>query len=688
MAINRNELVTRHNPVLHEIDLSSPLTVGNGELAFTADVTGLQSLYNEYLDTLPLCTMSTWGWHTKPVSEERYEYTLDDLVMSEYDYNGRRVRYPKKRMPGNEEVYDWLRHNPHRLNLARIGFKYKGADIDIKDLSDIHQELKLYQGLLVSDFKIQGIPCHVETTCHSHRETIAVKVVSEALRRGDLTLAIDFPYGSHDITASDWDNEEAHRTEILREKGDRQGKVNEIHIKRILDRDIYYTNFSSKEEVSFEHNLHSIRIRVDREQVEFTVSFSPKEIAENLQAAYVFKNAKEWWYDYWEKGGIVQLNKSKDPRALELERRIILSQYLLAINSCGSTPPQETGLTCNSWYGKMHLEMYLWHCAWAPLWHQTKLLERSLPWYVDHIKEAKENAGRNGYKGSRWPKMIATEGIDCPSPVAPLLVWQQPHIIFMLDLAYRQNGSMEFMEKYWTLIEETAKFMVDFVVFNEETGRYDIVPPVIPVQECHRHDISKNPAFEVEYWRYTLKIAVEWAKRLGKDYDQKWQEVADNMAELPIANGLYIAHDNCPDTYEEYKRDHPSMLMAYGLLPSDRVNKDIMADTLSKVIASWDYPSLWGWDFAVMAMTATRLGKADTAIDILLIDTLKNDYVKSGHNRQISRKDLPLYLPGNGSILLALPMMVAGYEGCTEDTPGFPKDGMWTVEFENIQRYV
>ncbi|MBP3543655.1 MAG: glycoside hydrolase family 65, partial [Lachnospiraceae bacterium] len=122
MAINRQELVTRHNPVLKQVDFDSPLTVGNGELGYTADVTGMQTFYEEYSEVLPLCTQSQWGWHTKPVSAERYEYTLKDLVMTEYDYNGRTVGYPKKKMPGNEEVYDWLRQNPHRLNLAKIGF--------------------------------------------------------------------------------------------------------------------------------------------------------------------------------------------------------------------------------------------------------------------------------------------------------------------------------------------------------------------------------------------------------------------------------------------------------------------------------------------------------------------------------------------------------------------------------------
>jgi trehalose/maltose hydrolase-like predicted phosphorylase len=682
MAINRYELIKRHNPVLNQVDVSSPLTVGNGEFAFTADVTGLQSLYHEYKETLPLCTMSQWGWHTTPVSEEKYAYTLDDLEMTEYTYNNRKVEYAKKKKPGNEEVYDWLRHNPHRLNLGRIGFLYKGQEIKENELSNIKQELKLYEGTLYSDLKVNGTKLHVETICDYNTDTLAIKIESDALLNNDLEVFIDFPYGATDITASDWNNKELHQTQILKKN------EHSISLKRNLDKDMYYVSLSSENTMDYKINTHRIIVNVKDNNFAFCVHFSKEHSNRSFGFNDIVKETKNEWKKYWEEGGIIQLNKSKDERAIELERRIILSQYLLAINSCGSTPPQETGLTCNSWYGKMHLEMYLWHCAWAPLWNQTKLLERSLPWYVNHMEEAKANASRNGYKGCRWPKMIASDGIDCPSPIATLLVWQQPHIIFMLELCYRQNKSTKFLQKYWCLVEKTAEFMVDFVVFNEETGKYDIVAPVIPVQECHQPEVTKNPTFEVEYWRYTLKLAVDWAEMLDKEYDKKWSEVANNMAQLPTHDNLYLAHENCPDTFSKYNIDHPSMLQAYGVLPNETIESDIMNNTLKKVIDCWKYDTLWGWDFAVMAMTATRLNDPQTAIDMLLKETPKNDYVTSGHNRQILRNDLPLYLPGNGAMLLAIPIMVAGYEGCTEKTPGFPKDGMWTVKYENIERYV
>ena len=71
MAINRYELVTRHNPEVQEINPYAPFTVGNGEFAYTADITGLQTFPEAYSDGIPLCTQSQWGWHIRPANNER-----------------------------------------------------------------------------------------------------------------------------------------------------------------------------------------------------------------------------------------------------------------------------------------------------------------------------------------------------------------------------------------------------------------------------------------------------------------------------------------------------------------------------------------------------------------------------------------------------------------------------------------
>ena len=41
--IDRHALVTRHNVTLTRVDPHAPLMLGNGNLGFTADITGLQT---------------------------------------------------------------------------------------------------------------------------------------------------------------------------------------------------------------------------------------------------------------------------------------------------------------------------------------------------------------------------------------------------------------------------------------------------------------------------------------------------------------------------------------------------------------------------------------------------------------------------------------------------------------------
>lgn len=694
MAIDREQLIRGHNPRLTTIDISSPLTVGNGELAFTADVTGMQSLYGCYKEEVPLCTMSQWGWHTTPVSQDRYGYTLKDLAMTEYDFVGRKVSYAQERKPGNEAVYDWLRINPHRLNLARIGLLWEGKEVDPKQISDISQELDLFTGILSSSFSIDGVKCHVRTACAHEADVLAFDIQSEGLADGRLQAALTFPYGSSDISASDWSQPNRHVTQAV------ETSREALLLKRILDRDVYYVLCDCSEsggqiKAPETAGVHRAVVEAGKGngRLSFTVGFDEKRErfapGDSVwsSAASVFSSSEKGWWEFWTKGGVIRLNQSADPRAWELERRIILSQYLMAVNSSGSRPPQETGLTCNSWYGKMHLEMYLWHCAWLPLWNHTDMLKKSLSWYKAHLPEARENAARNGYRGARWPKMIASDGIDTPSAIATLLVWQQPHILYMLEMAYRQENSEEFLREYWDVVKETADFMVDFAVEDDSTGLYNLEPPLIPVQECHKPAETRNPAFETEYWHFTLKLACDWAKRMGLSPDPKWVRVADQMAPLPEKNGLYEAHEWCTSTFTQFNIDHPSMLGAFGLLPGDRADREVVKRTFKKVLECWDYASLWGWDFALMAMTAVRLGEPEMAVDILMKETLKNSYVASGNNLQKSRKDLPLYLPGNGALLLAIPLMAAGYAGCKEECPGFPKNGKWKVEFENLMPY-
>lgn len=649
--MNRRQIITSHNPILTAPDSASPLTVGSGSFAFTADVTGVQTLYDEYNIT-PLCTMAEWAWHTNPAPTPSGSYTYADLKQNVYDFCGRSVTYPRSKFKGNEQVYDHLRQNPHKFNLLNLGFQYKNKKIVSCDLKKTVQTLDLYTGIIESSFVIDNTPVCVKTLSSCDSDTLALQISSPVSLK-DLTLTLNFPYPAADITGSDWGSPQKHTT-TLTPKSD-----SAYIIGRKADETTYYINLCAPDCSTAQTALHTITITPNAPKIAITFTFT-----KNLSQVFptyeeAEKSSKSFRQSFWEEGGFISAEDS--PRAKELERRIILSQYLLSINSSGALPPQETGLTCNSWYGKAHLEMHFIHSAWAPLWNRPALLQKSLPWYKTALPAARENAARNGYAGARWTKMVDPIGCDCPSKISPFIIWQQPHIIEMLDLVLKTIKSEEqaaaYVKDNYILIKETADFITDYLVYDENTDTYNIEPPVIPVQERFEPENVKNPAFELAYFKHALKTALKWAALLGKT-EPKWQRAYDKIALPPIYNNLYIAHKNRPDTFDTKTTDHPSMLMCLGYLEGEEIDGNIMENTLKKVMETWDFSSLWGWDFAVLFMTAARLGLYDMAFNLLLSDAEKNHYTKSGNNRQLTRSDLPLYLPGNGSLLLAMAVLI------------------------------
>src|SRR6476619_6356109 len=104
-SIDRESLVRRHNPINTRIDPLSALSLGNGRFVFTADVTGLQTLQKEYEETLPLCTMSEWGWHTTP---KPAHLVNSELRLTPFDAHGRTVGYHTG-SEGQTELFNWLR---------------------------------------------------------------------------------------------------------------------------------------------------------------------------------------------------------------------------------------------------------------------------------------------------------------------------------------------------------------------------------------------------------------------------------------------------------------------------------------------------------------------------------------------------------------------------------------------------
>jgi hypothetical protein len=677
--IDRAALVSRHNPVLRKIEPLSPLSVGNGEFAFTCDVTGLQTFADEYREAMPLCTMSNWGWHTKPLPENLKGKTYQ---LTEYDTYGRKVAYQTGRA-GQQELYDYLRENPHRLHLGQIGLrllKSDGSEAKASDITDIEQKLDLWTGIIESRFKFEGKDVFVRTAAHPALDLLAFSIESPLITEGKLAVRFAFPYGSQTMQAADWSQPEKHRSTNL------NPTANSAQIARILDSDKYYTSIAWTGNAKFdtEKAHHFLLVPQKNKKLEFVACFAQINPFRSLPTAgKTFAASENVWKDFWTRGAAIEFSGTKDKRAKELERRIVLSQYLTAINCSGSLPPQETGLTTNSWYGKFHLEMHWWHAAHFALWNRVGMFEKSLDWYARVLPSARERAKQQGYAGARWAKMTDASGYDSPSPIGPLLIWQQPHPIFYAELVYLNKPTGATLRKFKQIVEETAEFMASYAYFDAAKNRYVLGPPVIPAQENHPARETWNPTFELEYWRFGLKKANEWRERLGLKRNPKWDDVVQKLSPLPAQNGVYLAHENCPQTFTERNIDHPSMLGAYGILTGEMVDKETMRRTLKKVMKEWNWDDTWGWDYPMTAMTAARLGETATAVDALLLDTPKNHYAANGHNYQ--RPNLPLYLPGNGGLLYAIALMANGWKDAPkQNAPGFPKD--WKVKTEGFNK--
>jgi protein-glucosylgalactosylhydroxylysine glucosidase len=684
--IDRKALVQRHTIVLTKADTLASLSVGNGGFAFTADITGVQTFPEYYANGIPLGTQSDWGWHSFPNTEG---YKIEE-TMKPYATHGRTIPYgvqwatPER----NNLTANYLRQNPHRLQLGNLGFdliKKDGTKAMIHDLKDIRQTLDMWTGALKSHFTLDDEAVDVQTFCHQNDDVIGIKIKSNLLKTGQIKIRLRFPYPTDAFLdeGTNYKKADKHTSELI------GWTYKKSVFKHQLDTNVYFIqlNYNYLRCLIEQNKPHDFLLTpsVSSDIFEFTASFhaDSKELSPAIQfnkslsnfRATEFNNSLAWQV-FWESGGAIDLSEATDKRAFELERRIVLSQYLTKIQCTGAMPPQETGLTYNSWFGKPHLEMHWWHGVHFALWGRINLLEKNIIWYKKNEAEAKRIAERQGFDGVRWQKMTDPEGREAPSSVGAFLIWQQPHFIYFAELAYRDHNDQKTLEEYRDLVFKTADFMASYAYYDVENQRFILGVGLMPAQERFKPEETFNPTFELAYWHWALTTAQKWRERLGLKPSEKYALVLSKLSPLPVQNGIYLATESAKDSYtnEKYLTDHPSVLGAFGLLPATPLlDKPTMQRTFDTIWQRWHWADTWGWDFPMTAMTATRLGLPDRAVDALLMPIKTNTYLVNGHNYQDQR--LRLYLPGNGGLLAAVALM------CTEG--GFPK--AWNVRFEGLK---
>ncbi|MBQ4380576.1 MAG: hypothetical protein II806_04795 [Bacteroidaceae bacterium] len=716
--IDRKAVLKRNNPKVTAVDTLASLSVGNGRFATTVDVTGMQSFPEVYKNGVPLCAMSEWGWHSFPNTEnlkaEESRQTVrfpfrdhDEVYAVEYKRGGRQ-----------QAATTYFRVNPHRLNLGTIGLSYvdeTGRKWTPADITDINQELKLQTGTIESQFKVGGERVEVTTACMPDRAAMIYNVKSPLLKSGQLMVTVRFSYptGKHADDANDWTKADRHRSKIV------MTSPRSAVIERTIDNTTYYLILRWEGNATFEETgKHQFVLKSKEGKLSFEAeyktpsnfksSLNREDLGGSLDLGGSFAAVENYWKKFWHSSGFVDFSACSDSRAKELERRVVLSQYLTQINCAGGMPPQETGLTYNSGFGRPHLEMTWWHAVHFALWGRSDVLGNMMKWYNDVAAvEARKIAERQGFKGVRWMKMTDPWAGEAPSNTGSFLIWQQPHYIYMAEDMYRANPTKQTLEQYAELVEQTAAWMADFVVKDSVSGTYQL-RGATAMQETMTKANSYNHPFELAYWRYGLLTAQQWRERQGQKRCAEWDEIIGKLSPLPMENDVYVAGSAYKEPTKQVtaeqdewglgaaglelksRSDHPAVLGACGLIPSGAnypmYNQEVMRKTLQWVLQNWNWNTTWGWDYGMTAMAAARLGERQTAVDMLLTDKVKNRYLVSGHNFQTADR-LRLYLPGNGSLLTAVAMMCAGWEGCPNvSNPGFPQDGKWNVRWEGLRK--
>ena len=691
--IDRRELVGRHDVRYAEAHREAPLSVGNGEFAVTVDVTGLQTFEAEYsraagrrddVPAMPLGTQAQWCYHWAPNPEG---YTLDDTMEpatgprgtvsypTAYDFREDRDQsHASGRAAG---YYYWA--NPQRVHLSRIAFVALGDDpLRIDEIEAIDQRLDLWAGTVRSRFRVRGAEVTVTTAVDPERDALGVVAASPLIAAGRLGVEIAFPAVEESFEAPPvWDAEDTHTSVPTEIDGG-------VEIARTLDETRYVARITGADVARA--GAHAWTATSATETLELAVEFSASSPeAAPLAAHDITDRAAEHWARVWQSGAALDLSGSTDPRATELERRVVLSQYQTIVNSSGSTPPQETGLVCNSWGGTFHLEMHWWHSAHFAAWGRPEMLENSFRWYHRALPVAREIAASQGFEGARWPKHVGPEGIESPNEIGPLLVWQQPHPIHFAELLFQTSPDPErVLDEYAEIVHETAVFLASYA-WREGDG-WHLAPPLIPAQEIYGAEQTWDPLFEIAYVRWGLRTAQAWRERRGEDPVPLWNEIAENIRAT-------VSTDDDGSWYDAVQRpgrtaytDHPSMVAALGVVPdTGLLEHGVMWETLERAITRWNWISAWGWDFPMLSMCATRLDRPEDALDLLLREAQKNVYLANGHNLQVPNR-MPLYLPGNGGLLMAVALLFGGWtdpdgirhepelpEGWAARAEGFPE---------------
>lgn len=585
--------IIKYNLKFNHIDSKNPVTIGNGDFAITLDQTGTQSLYEIYKD-IPLSTMSNKNWFYKDKKNIKPSY-VDGKAYMLFNLD-------------NDPNYQTNRQYPFKYSFMQILLYDNDKLIDINNIKDVKQELDLYKGIVTSSFNYKEKINKTISFIYQDHDEFNFKLQSD-----NLNLALKFNYPSY--------TKNGYRLDILPNVLVKEDRITLLYDDK--------NSLSFKLKSSSKYQIVENTLIFDDNNVSFSLALD--EIKEG-------KLLDEFWKC---DNGIIIDNE-------ELVKKMVLSKYLLHVNSTGIYPPQESGLTYNCWNSKFHLEMHLIHSLWNIYNNHVGDLVKSFDYYLSIMPSSLKRASLNGYKGLRFPKMTGPDGEDSPSNIGPLLIWQAPHILFMLQEIYYLYNKENIIKKYEPLISGTIDFMISFLTLKD--SKYQMLDPLLEACESIPLDRCQNPSFELEYWRYTLERQPKIDTVLYGHQRYDYLDITSKIITPKEDDGIYLKTYGVIDKYDLYK-DHPTEGFLMNFFKSKIVDKEKMVKTIDYILKNMDLSSYWGWDFPFLGLSLLNCGEIEKSIEVTQLNTINNQHLYNGYNTS-PRDDLKAYLPGNGAFLI------------------------------------
>lgn len=245
--------------------------------------------------------------------------------------------------PAEPDISNWLIQNPQRLNLANIGLSFSDDRVTEAYLSHKSQYLDLWEGAILSRFRYNESDVSVQVWCHPDQAVIGIEIKSDLISSGGLGVFLDFPYS--DTNKFDapyvgvWNDTSNHEVTI-------ETVQNTASFKHTIDRNVNRVKTTWNTAGSFSAPLNGSNKFVLRPSgtntLRFVADFSHTDNTRKSLPQYqtIVAASKKWWADYWISGAFIDLSETQNASARELQRRVILSQYLVAVNEASYHPPQ------------------------------------------------------------------------------------------------------------------------------------------------------------------------------------------------------------------------------------------------------------------------------------------------------------------------------------------------------------